>query len=93
MENQNSYIINMDAMKFKGDDSNPKNKLCSEFNYEIPDGCSYASNSNSTHQHNFGSGKINQYTELHAWVYSASVIRSSEKQKVCNISTSNPGTT
>ncbi|GIY75596.1 hypothetical protein CDAR_175421 [Caerostris darwini] len=79
--NQESQT-NLDVIKFKGDDNNPKNKQCTEFSYGITN-----SDSNQTHQHNFGSEIITSNTELRTWEYSSSVTCSSENQKACNIST------
>ncbi|GIY76673.1 hypothetical protein CDAR_116471 [Caerostris darwini] len=78
VENQESGLINCDAIKCKVVEKNPKNNECTDGTI---DSVSCASNSNETKRHNFESGIIN--TEL----YTSESSSSSVSQKACNIST------
>ncbi|GIY48255.1 hypothetical protein CDAR_487451 [Caerostris darwini] len=85
VENGESRVINLDAMKCRVVERNSKDKQWTEFSYGLTNSGSCTRNSNQTHLQNFGIGIKN--TELYTSENSSSVSGSSERQRVCNIST------
>ncbi|GIY48479.1 hypothetical protein CDAR_585211 [Caerostris darwini] len=86
LENSESHAINLDTLKFKEDENNPKNKQWTYFSSGIAENIFCPSRATQTQEYNFGT-ESSSNTEYLTWEYSSPVTYPSEGQIVCNIST------
>ncbi|GIX83532.1 hypothetical protein CDAR_217321 [Caerostris darwini] len=87
MEYQESRVADIDAIKFKEDENNPKHKQLAYFSYGTAEHFSNPSNATQIRQFNFGIGANSNIIEPCAFEGSDLITGSSENPQACNIST------